>query len=158
MKTNYLILLLFFASFTAYSQKLTIEDIINLKKLPIENVDIILSQKGFRYLDGYKGKDDGFYRFLFTNNANERIYLTYWQKGEEPRLFEYHVKDRAHFMKLAGSVTNYGYKKIEVVEKIDEAEQQLVFKNASQATFFTFISVANQQEVTDKVIHQFSLK
>lgn len=158
MKTNYLIVFLFCASLTAYSQKLSIEDIINLKKLTIENVDIILTKKGFNYVGGYIGKNDGFYKFLFTNSGKENIYLTYWEKGGEPRLFEYQLKDRVYFMKLAGSVINYGYKKMDVVEKIEETEQQLVFKNVSQGTFFTFISAANQQEVTDKVIHQFSIK
>jgi hypothetical protein len=158
MKTNYLLLLLFCASLTAYSQKLSIEDIINLKKLPIENVDQILTRKGFNFVGGYIGKNDGFYRFVFTNNAEEKIFITYWTKGGEPRLFEYQLKDRALFMKLAGSVTNYGYKKVDVVERIEVTEQQLVFKNASQETFFTFISVVNQQEVADKVIHQFSTK
>jgi hypothetical protein len=141
------IFLLFCFSVTNYSQNLTLDELISLRKKDIANVEEYLTTKGWEFLSSNEGIDGAFNKASFTFNKSPYddkadAFFTYLNSNITGRIrvnFQVHKLEK--YNAYLARIKSYGCKLID--SSISDGEIKKVYQGAT-TTFI--VSVETQKE------------
>jgi hypothetical protein len=142
-----LTLLFFCSSLTNYSQNLTLDELIGLRKKDIANVEEYLTTKGWEFLSSNEGTDGAFNKAMFTFNKSlyddkADAFFTYLNSNSTGRIrINLQVHKLEKYNAYLARIKSYGCKLID--SSISDGEIQKVYQGAT-TTFM--VSVETQKE------------
>lgn len=153
-----LFFILFSFGFSCYSQNLTLEEIVSLRKKDLANVEEFLSDRGWSFISGSEAADGVMGRASFAYNKNQyndfaESFFAYFysSSGDEYNRILLQISTQPKYNLYLNKIKSYGCKIIK--SRIVDGEVEKVYQGKT-TTFIIKISTQKGDYNTTKTLYE----